>query len=193
MIVKDAETGYSAKIDQQHRILTKAISIPEVAHISADEQESYNATIGPITFNSTNEHPLLYLQNKDNDLYLILSTITYSWNGGDTNHNRAMTKKFYKNPPMPTANYEESLCSNTNFTSNNSSNANCYRWDESTSDGMDIDLTNSENISTDIISPYIGYDGIEAWRLGFNNSLLVSFKPEEIGVAAISLKYYFIN
>ena len=192
MIIKDGDSGYTAKVDQYNRLYTKALVIPEVAYISTDTQESYNVTTPPLTFNSENEHPMLLLQNKRSDLTLILTTITYSWNGGNTNHDRAIIKRVYRNPPVPTDNYEMGNCANTNFGSSKEPQSDCYIWDESTSDGMTIDLSGIVNMSTDIInsSPVL-YDSLEAWRLTYNDTILFTFEPEEIGVASVSLKYYF--
>lgn len=184
--------GYGAKVDKHSRLYVRSLSLPESAQISAEKGEGYNITTDILTFNSTNEHAIMFLKNKRTDAELILSTIIYSWNDGDTNHNRSIFKRVYRNPPDPTGNYITKVCQNLNFSSAKEPIDECYIWDGN-NDGMNIDLTGLESLSTDVVKGAVAYRGLEDVRLSYNNAILFTFQPEEIGKCSISLKYYFNN
>lgn len=187
-----AGKGYWAKIDRYNRINCYSTCLKEISYISVANELAFSITTDSITFNSTNEHPWLYVKNTNSDLYLYFSSIMYSFNGGDTNHNRSMIKRVYRNPDAPTARYTECCNANLNIGSNNTALLTSYTWDGSSGDGMDVDASSLNNVSTSIVScGTLTLDDLEGVVLPYNSSLLFTYEPEEIGHASISAKIYF--
>lgn len=183
--------GYWTKVDSYNRIHTYSTGLKEISDVSSRSENAYSITTDVITFNSTNEHPWLYMRN-DSDLYLYISSVIYSYNGGDTNHDRVMIKRVYRDVPEPTDRYSNDCNqSNLNMGSNNTASLTTYSWDGS-GDGMEIDLTDVKQLSTSLImkgSLLLG--NLEGIILPFNSSMLFTYEPEEVGTASISIKLYF--
>lgn len=193
MIIYDGSgKGYSAKVDKFNRLHTTSTIVSEIEYVSLTAGDSYSITTPNYTFNSTNEHPWLWIKNNEPNLTMFFDSIIYSYNGGDTNHNRTLTKRIYRNPPEPTDNYEVLNSNNLNFGSARVANIVAYSWDSTSSDGMEIDLTNTRNTLTSIVqagTPVLS--DVEGMILPFGTSVLISFEPEEIGNASISVKVFF--
>jgi len=184
--------GYWAKVDSYNRMAAYSTSVKEIADISTRNENAFSVTTNTLTFNSTNEHPWLYLRNDNNSLYLYISSIIYSYNGGDTNHNRTMTKRVYKATSSPTDRYQECCKANLNIGSNNTSLMTAYSWDGSTGDGMEIAYTDFDFVSTSIVTAgSLTLGELEGVILPYNAALLFTYEPEEIGTACISVKIYF--
>jgi len=183
--------GYWAKVDSYNRTHTYSTTLKEISDVSSRTENSYSVTTELFTFNSTNEHPWLYIKNTNPSLYMFISSIIYSYNGGDTNHNRVMTKRVYRDIPTPTDRYNNCCKSNLNIGSNNTALLTAYSWNGS-GDGMEIDLTNSTYVSTSLITKgSLPLGDLEGVVLPYNSSLLFTYEPEEIGTASISTKLYF--
>ena len=88
--------GYGLSVDKYNRARTFSVSVPEISFISQRNDDAYIITAENITFNSLEEHPIYYLRNDDPEKCLILSSVIYSFNGGNTTFNRKMLKKVYK-------------------------------------------------------------------------------------------------
>lgn len=192
MFLTDPYKGYSNKIDSKNRFHTYSIMQKELAYASLNDENAFSLTTDALTFNSTNEHPWLWLKNNDSNLYLFFSSIIYTYNKGDTNHDRSMIKKVYINPPKPTDRFEECPPLNLNFGSLNTASIESYCWNES-GDGMEVDLSNSHNFSTCIIPGQEILTDIEGVVLPFGTSILFTYEPEEIGKGAISTKVFYNN
>lgn len=185
--------GYWARVDNYNRVSTYATTIKEIADISTRKENAFSVTTNTITFNSTSEHPWLYIKNTNNNLYLYISSIIYSYNGGDTNHNRTMTKRVYRISEAPTSRYTDCCQANLNIGSNNTALLTAYSWDGS-GDGMEIDTTDATDVSTSIVSAgSLTLGDLEGVVLPYNSALLFTYEPEEIGIASISAKIYFNN
>jgi len=191
--IKDGRgTGQLAKIDRYGRLHGYTVNIKEDAFISLQTEEAYNVTSEIRTFNSTNEHPFFYIKNTNPNKMLIFSTIVYSWNGGNTNYNRAMVKRVYRNVSAPTGNFDNITCNTgaLNFSTFKQPALECYAWD-GTGDGMIIDKTGKESISTDLIKTDFTYSDLGSVVLGYNNTIMFSYEPEEIGRCSISMKFFY--
>ncbi len=183
--------AYWVHVDTYNRLAVHSTNMSEISEISARNNRAYSTTTDAMTFNSTNEHPLLYMRNDNTDLKLFFDSIDYSYNRGDTNHNRSMIKRVYINPPVPTGNYTECTVHNMNFSSFLDADMLCYKWDQSDSDGMTVDLSNTESFSTSLVTTNLTLENISGIILGYRNSVLFTFEPEEVGKASISTKFYF--
>lgn len=184
--------GYWAKVDSYNRINTYSTTIKEISDVSTRNENAFSVTTDVYTFNSTNEHPWLYIKNTNPNLYLYISSIIYSYNGGDTNHNRVMTKRVYRDVSVPTDRYDECCQANLNIGSGNTALLTAYSWDGSTGDGMEIDTSSANNVSTSIVGQgSLTLGDLEGVVLPYNASMLFTYEPEEIGTATISTKLYF--
>lgn len=183
--------GYWVKIDSYNRLHTYSTLKPEISDISINRDNAFSITTPVYTFNSTNEHPLLFIKNINPDLILFFSSIIYSYNGGDTNHDRVMIKRVYSCPGTPTDRYEEIEPINIKIRSSNSAMTTTYGWD-GIGDGMEIDLSDANNFSTSMVQKgSLVLNEIEAVALQYNACILISYEPEEIGKASVSTKFYF--
>lgn len=188
----DPRTGYSVKVDRYGRLVSVSSIRSEVEYFSEVNEDSYTITTENYTFNSTNEHPWLYVENKEKQYDMFFDSIIYSYNGGDTNHNRTLIKKLYRNPPQPTANMTELTPKNLNFGSVRKSDTLVYSWDGSATDGMEVDLVEEQSTLTSTVQAgTLVLSDVKGMILPFGTSVLISFKPEEIGMASISLKIFF--
>ena len=186
-----AGKGDWAHIDSYNRLHTYSTTIKEISDISTRHENSYSVTSDVYTFNSTNEHPWLYIVNDNPNLYLYISSIMYSYNGGDTNHNKTMTKRVYKGMDAPTDRYNDCCQANLNIGSNNTALLTAYSWNGN-GDGMEIDITNADNVSTSIVPKgSLTLGDLEGVVLPYNASMLFTYEPEEVGTATISTKLYF--
>lgn len=184
--------GYLVKVDESNRLRTYATSVTESHFVSHDYERAYSISTENQTFNSTNEHPILYLRNNNPNLTIILSSVIYSYNGGDTNHDRTMVKRVYRNVDAPTANFSSLAPQNLNFGSLRSAVVDSYMWDDSASDGMTIDTSGINNLSTSTVPKgNLVLEEIGSVVIPYNASVLWTFQPEEVGKFSISLKFYF--
>ena len=184
--------GYRAKVDQYNRLDTYSTTIPEASDVSVRTERAFSVSSDVLTFNSTNEHPFLLIKNMSTDLLLYFSSIQYSFNGGNSGGDKSIFKRVYRNVPDPISNFEEMTPQNLNFGSLKSPDCDVYMWDGSSSDGMVVDTSSKKSLSTTVIGKGgLVLSDIESIVLDVNSSLLVSLQPEEIGKAAISLKFYF--
>ena len=184
--------SYWAKVDQFNRLHTTAVNQSEIEYLSEFSGDSYSITTDNYTFNSTNSHPWLYIENRETSYNLFFASIIYSYNGGNTSHNRTLTKRLYRNPPAPTANYTSISAANLNFGSVRETDTFIYSWDGSATDGMTIDLSNSANTLTSTVQAgTLVLSDVEGIVLPFGSSVAFSFEPEEVGNASISIKVFF--
>ncbi|WP_292484648.1 hypothetical protein [Methanohalobium sp.] len=56
---------------------------------------------------------------------------------------------------------------------------------------MTVDLSNTESFSTSLVTTNLTLENISGIILGYRNSVLFTFEPEEVGKASISTKFYF--
>lgn len=184
--------GYWAKVDEFNRLYTDSVQVSEIENISVENASSYSITTDNYEFNSTNEHPWLYVENRETKVNLFFDSIIYSYNGGNDSHNRTLTKRVYRNPPAPTDNYMSLDGINLNFGSVRAADINAYSWDGGLTDGMDVDLSNSTNTLTSTVQAgTLVLSDVKGLILPYGTSVLISFKPEELGNASISLKLFF--
>ena len=186
-----AGKGYWAKVDGYNRFHTYSTTIKEISDISTRNENAFSVTTDVITFNSTNEHPWLYIKNTNPNLFLLISSVMYSYNGGDTNHNRTMTKRVYRNISAPTDRYTDCCQSNLNIGSNNTGLLTAYSW-TGVGDGIEIDTSTANDVSTSLVNKgSLVLGDLEGVVLSYNAAMLFTYEPEEIGKASISLKLYF--
>lgn len=175
-------------------LLTEATTRSEIEFISAVKSDAYTVTTDNYEFNSTNEHPWLWIENRDQDNDLFLNSIIYSFNGGNDNHNRTLINKLYRNAPEPTDNRTELSTTNLNFGSVREPDIKAYSWDGSSTDGMEVDTTGLDvknTLTSTVQAGTLVLSNLDGIVLPFGTKFLISFTPEEIGTASISAKIYF--
>ena len=70
--------SYWAKVDQFNRLHTTAVNQSEIEYLSEFSGDSYSITTDNYTFNSTNSHPWLYIENRETSYNLFFASIIYS-------------------------------------------------------------------------------------------------------------------
>ena len=144
---------------------------------------------GELSLPASFDGPVLWFRNDDNDRNFILSRIIVSWNGGTATRNLTCLFQSIRNAGEPAANANTSFIGNTNFGSTKSSLATAYQWDGTGTAGMDT--TPGSAVATRLLNQ--GSDTIQPGGaiLPAGSSISMNLKPDEAGVAAISLIGYF--
>jgi len=188
----DIDGQHGTKVNEENMALTHAMFRSEIEYYSAEKGDGYTITTDNYTFNSTAPHPWLYIENREQVYNMFFDSMIYSFNGGDTNHDRTLIKRLYRNPPAPTANMVEKTPTNLNFGSVRVPSINVWTWDGSATDGMEIDTSNAKNTLTSTVQAgTLVLSDVEGIVLPFGTSVLISFEPEEIGMSSISAKILF--
>lgn len=138
-IVKDGKgTGIKWAIDSTHRGLVRAIAETDIANVSRDNGLSFS--MGTSVFPITSTQGLVYwFYNGTQDKEFILDGGTLNWNGGDTNHNRALEVELQAGTTAPTTGTAAINISNVNTASGNSATGlgfSAYQWDGTTGTGI---------------------------------------------------------
>lgn len=181
--------GFLVGVDDDNRLLVNAKTIPEEANIAISDELTFGASSAQLTLSSTNPHAIFYLQNNDSTKDLFISVVTYSYNGGDTNHNRTMFKELIKNPNAPTANYTTATSSNLNFASVKDGLYTVYVWD-GVGDGMT--MTGGTAVLNSIVpNGTLIYQEVYSIVVGFQDAIAWRFTGQEVGKVAISMRFYF--
>jgi hypothetical protein len=180
--------GYRAQVNDQGKLEVNSIAGTRESYICGNFGRSYVISTFVKTLNSTNEHFVLWFKNISQTYDMRLWVINFAWNGGSTNHNRALKWSYYIGTGAPTANYEEITSGNINFKSNNEAEVLVYRWD-GVGDGMQ--MSSSGALATEEIfaqgNSKILLEGIPV--VGYNDILAFAVTGEEIGDAGITLRY----
>jgi len=189
-VIKDGGgTGKLVKVNDYNQLDVNSVSLAEPIYIAREFGDYYTANFPATTSNSINEHIVLWLRNDNASKKIFIYNYIFGYNGGNTNHNRCMRFKVYRNPGVPTANYTSVTINSVNYTSTSISNVTAYKWN-GIGDGMT--LTGSPVSASDIIVG-IGLtmyttEGVPI--LGYGNSIAISLIPEEIGDFNTFVRFY---
>lgn len=187
--IKDGRgRGFLAEVNETHRlnvdstIQTKEMEIAETGY-------AFVMSTLQVTLNSINPHLLMYIKNTNSEKNLYLWNVTFSWNGGSTNHNRTMRWGWVIGPDEPSSNKLSFVPANLNLLSGNVADGDFYKWD-GVGDGMIYtggEIFLEENLSQ-------GHSVIETWGIpiiGLNNSVGMVITGEEIGNASVTVRGYY--
>jgi hypothetical protein len=191
VIVDGYGNSYRAQVDARHELHTRARTVDQAALKCVDGQIFLLSL--PFYTVPASGHILAWMKFTDPNNYFVLDKLIPSWNGGDTNHNRAMLVEFILYSGDPTAGHTAYGLANSNTLSTNTLDATVYAWDGVTSGG--ITLT-SAGISTGRMIVGQGYtiapvDG--KMIVGPNTTLAVKVTPEEEGKVTFTGYYYLFD
>jgi len=193
-VIKDGKgTGKIAMVNSEGHLMVRSIMETDAIHTNHKLKDYYAVMSGVVTANSTNEHAILFIKNVDPNKNMYIDALVYGFNGGNTNHNRALRVKVYKDSGLPTLNNTLITPGNLNWTTSNISNTICYKWDATATDGMTMGsaglLIYDNILAQGLTSLHIS--GIPI--LGFNNSITVSYVPEEVGNFSVVTRFFMKN
>lgn len=191
-VIKDG-TGTSslAKVDSDNHLDTKAITEPLSTYRSREYGDYFIISLTATTLNSTNEHMMIYLRNDNKDKNIEIFYHAYGYNGGNTNRNRTMEFRTYRNPGAPIANYVALTVNNVNYTRTNISNVVAYKWN-GIGDGMTMPA--GTNTASQIVGQgltQVQTEGIPI--LGYGQAIGYSLLAEEVGRVSIVVRFYMIE
>jgi hypothetical protein len=190
LILKDGTgSGNRVKVDDDNRVYT-ASRVRTAASLATDEGLAFSLAANELSLTGDTEYAIIRFTNKDPNRNFHVNKIFVGWNGGDTNHDRALIGMIYKGMSIPSANYyfDEDTPSigpgNLNFGSATAALADCYLWN-GTGNGMTV-----ASPGTKVMSNYFcqGVTVLEAdgtIMLPFGSDIAFSLKSEETGKAGL--------
>lgn len=186
MIQDGSGKGYLAKVNSENRIETVAITFPEVAHISAEDQQAYVVASDFVSLTTTGSfNGIQYIKNTSTTKNLHVERIRVC--SSEAGHIQC---KLIKNPTTGTliSDANEGTKVNSNFSSNNLFQGLTYA---ASADGKTItDGTQSSNFI--IKSPgHTIQDYQGALILGPSDSLALVCKPSATTVLCSEMQVYF--
>lgn len=186
-IIDGTGHSYAAKVDGTGRLATLATTHPKLAHQS-ELGEAYRVAVGSFTLPAS-EAAIARFHITRTGYIFALSKLFVGWNGGNTNHNRAVLFRVYANMSEPSANYTSADATNMNTGKPNVSEITRWTWD-----GVGTGMTVASN-GTLLAPIYMGQgttvlelEGAPIITVG--NGFGFTFEAEEIGEASIVLFGY---
>ena len=184
-ITDGAGTSRAAKVDDDLRLHTQSISIPEVVQ-ATDKGLAYNINTGLITINSTGTSGLLYIKNDDVFEYVV-EAIAIGNDGGATMAPRPYIE-VYSNPSSGTlisGATDVEMNANRNFSNTRPFASSAYKGDGSTTlaGGTKVALLQSTTGGRDFFT--INFILRPGNSIGIDYTRTVSAGSSEVYVAAI--------
>jgi hypothetical protein len=181
--------GYLVGVDAENRLRVHGVHQIEPVQVAEDHGKTYSVGTYVNTFNSTNPHMALWLRNDSPTHLMYIHQFVYSWNGGDTSHNRCMMTSVYKNPGVPSANHTALVAGNLNWQSSLVLDGTAYKWDASATDGMAY--TGGIKIFENWLPQgftMIDTGGIPV--LGQGDAIAIVLTPEEVGKFGCNFNFF---
>jgi hypothetical protein len=189
-IIKDGTgSGARTKVDDDHRLYT-ASRVRTAASVASDDGLAFSLAANELSLTGGTEYAIMSFTNTDPNRSFHINKIFVGWNGGDTNHDRALTGMIYKGMSVPSDNYyfNEDTPSigpgNLNFGSSTTALADYYLWNGS-GDGMVVASSGTKSMSNYFCqgTTILVTDG--TIELPFGSSIAFSLRPEETGKAGL--------
>lgn len=135
VIKNGAGDGHLVEVTSENKACVRAdASARGVSRATAGFRFAVNT--GDLALGAGFDGPVLYFENTDNDRDFYIESIVVNWNGGDTNHDRALRMQIVKNEGEPTGANTTLTPGNTNFGSPRAANATAHKWDGTGTAGM---------------------------------------------------------
>ena len=191
-VIKDGTgTDVLARVNSENKLFAIA-DIVSREHSRAVSGFRFAGRTGILNLPAGFDGPVLFLKNTNNDLPFHLTKVIIGWNGGNTNHNRAMETTGMKAAIEPTGARTAVIPGNTNFGSNRTAEITAWRWDNATGTVGMTGGTGGVTIVNNILGqgrtdiPFTG-----STILVTGSTFCFSLKPEEAGNATVSFIGYF--
>lgn len=178
MIHDGTGKGTLAGVNDRNELLTSTRTKTEMSEVSVKDGKAFLMATPSLSVTATLGSMFYYKNTSTTDKFHI-NLLIGTWNGGDTNHNRAMMAVLYKNPGAPTANNTVSAMGNANFSSAISGEGDVNYWD-----GVGTGMTLS---SAGTAAGFLWIKNMEIIEtsgsiiIGPGQSLGVSAQGEEVG------------
>lgn len=118
--------GPSAKVGSDNRLHVNSSAAPKLANASL-KGKAFAITTQEYTVTTTHSTHL-YIRNDSAENFLI-SQVIVSYDGGNTNFNRAGSMHLHLNPTEPTANHTAVTPTNLNLGGADNAQLTVYKWD----------------------------------------------------------------
>jgi len=192
LTIKDGSgTGYRAKVDTHNRLLVKSAATTESALVSDRDGLAFTLPIMNYPLGTpAEEYELLWFKNTDPDRHFHINRYYLSWNGGDTNHNRACDVRLYVGMAQPSANYVDFSPGNLNLTSPRVALAEAKLWN-GVGSGMTV-----ASLGTKAQAAYLGqgatqFDIDGTFIIGYGQIIGVTATPEEAGKLSMIISGWY--
>lgn len=137
IIIDGTGNSYRAKVDARHEFRTRARTVDQAA-LKCVDGEIFLLSLPFYTIAADTATRIAWMQFTDPVNYFVLDKLIPSWNGGDTNHNRAMRVEYIIGDGAPTGGTTAYGMANSNTLSTNTLDATVYAWDGVTSGGIAV-------------------------------------------------------
>lgn len=136
--IKDG-TGkaFLAKVTNKNLLAVKAEVDQRLAVASLEDGKGWSVGTSVLPVTATGGH-MLWFKHENTDQDFVIHQLLVSWNGGDTNHNRALTGNIFYGTPEPTGNHLAISPLNLNRGSVAQSGMTVYMWNTVTGDGLTV-------------------------------------------------------
>lgn len=181
--------GYRWAINELHRGQIDAVVETEETDVCERTGLAFVASTQIVKLTNSNPHLLLYMKNTNPDRTMRIQVANFGWNGGDTNHDRCMEWTWVVGLNEPTANHTAVTPANLNLLSGQAAQATVYKWDGV---GQGMTYTGGVTGSQEIYAK--GTNKIDARGIpiiGLNQSVGMVIRGEEIGNAAVTIRFYY--
>lgn len=128
--------GYFAKVNQRNELQVQSRMLTQSALKCVSGDVFLLST--PFVTVSTTGGKMVWLLFSDPSKYLVVDSLHFNWNGGDTTQNKALKLELVVGDSAPTANDNPHAAANTNTNSTNALISTVKVWNGSSGDGMTI-------------------------------------------------------
>jgi hypothetical protein len=184
--------GFLAKVGTDNKVYTFSTTFPRIADVSDNKQQAYSFASDLLSSVPASQAAVSRVVNDSTTSDLIITNIYISYNGGDTNHNRAAHWALYSSMSAPSANDTAGSAENLNTITSAPADVTFRVWD-----GVGSGMTVASNGT--LLSDIIVGQGSFNWD--FQDSLIIAptrnvgitVAAEEIGDASVTFKGYFVS
>jgi len=185
MISDGRGKGNLAEVNSEQQLLTFATTTPLIAKRSEFDGNAFGITTPMRTITTTGGR-ILFIKNLDSSKNFYFTDFWFNWNGGNTNHNRAMLGQLVFNDTVPDTNVTTGSAGATNRTIPSSADLTVLYWDE-TGDGMTGHTPGTAGFYWCNGQGAQHYHVGGAIIIGTNDTISVNLQGEEEGEAAINI------
>lgn len=188
--------GNRAEVDSEHR-LHVAAKTRTASSISTEKGLSFGFAVLDRTITGGHEHGVFRFKNEDPNYDYQVTRIFMAWNGGDTNHNRVIVGRAYKDSVAPTghcldnATYPQIGPGNLNLGSSRTAIGEYHIWNGAS--GLGMEMTSSGTLIQSVMgaqgTTVLDIDG--TIDIPFGSSYFITLEAEETGKFSIIATGWF--
>lgn len=108
IVIRDGTgNGYRSRVDEDNRLEVSSVSRAEQRIISRDSRNSFLLSTGTMNISSSYDTVVFWGMVTDASVRLLINNMWFSWNGGNTNHDRCLFSNTWVGMGAPLANSVE--------------------------------------------------------------------------------------